>query len=79
LKRFILRYTGKGTPPAALAKQVQAAPDLDLLEESGRMIFVEGARAAIERLAAAHPDWLLTEEATVPLPDPRKRVRKASR
>jgi hypothetical protein len=79
LKRFVLRYTGKGTPPAALAKQVQATPDLDLLEESGRMIFVEGAPEAVERLAAANPDWLLTEEATIPLPDPRKKVRKAPR
>ena len=76
MKRFIVRYTGKGDPPGELAEVVRAAPDLDLVEAAGRMLLVEGPRTVLERIIASRPDWLLAEEATVPLPDTRKRARR---
>ena len=79
MKRFILRYTGKGEPPHDLAETVRAAPDLDIVEESGRMLLVEGSREDLERIVASRPDWLLAEEAMVPLPDTRKKVRRNRR
>lgn len=74
--KFILRYCGKGAKPAAQVARVRACEDVKLLDESSpRMLLVEGARQAVDALAETLPDWVVSEERTVKLPDPRPQVR----
>ena len=74
--KFILRYCGKGEKPAAQVARVRACADVKLLDASSpRMLLVEGARQAVAALAETLPDWIVSEERTVKLPDPRPQVR----
>jgi len=74
--KFILRYCGKGAKPAAQVARVKACEDVKLLDESSpRMLLVEGARQAVASLAETLPDWVVSEERAVKLPDPRPQVR----
>jgi hypothetical protein len=73
--RYALRYTGGGQQPSSVAKQVRALRDVTILDESPRMLFVEGSEAQLKELVDSLPDWLMVEERQVPLPDPRQKLK----
>ena len=71
-----LGFGGKGAKPAAQVARVRACEDVKLLDASSpRMLLVEGVRQAVDALAETMPDWVVSEERTVKLPDPRPQVR----
>ncbi len=77
-KKFILRYCGKGGKPADAVARVKAADDVKVVDDSSpRMLLVEGPKAAVEALAGSLADWVMSEERTVKLPNPRPRVRSS--
>jgi hypothetical protein len=78
-KRFVLTYKGKGPAPSVLG-ELQRVPGLNVLDASlGRMVLVEGPEEKIRPLIESMPDWSVTPETTVPLPDPRPKIRSAPR
>jgi len=47
-----------------------------LSESSPRMLLVEGPEAGLKALVESMPQWVLTPERMIPLPDPRPKPRK---
>jgi hypothetical protein len=72
---FILRFTGPGTRPAAAVARIRALRGLAVLDDSPRMLLVEAPEHDLRALMASLPDWVMTRERIVPLPDPRPRHR----
>lgn len=74
MARFIVRFRGAGSPPAADVSRIRSVPELRVVDSSARMLLVDAVehhlRAAIDDM----PDWLMAPEQIVPLPDSRKKV-----
>jgi hypothetical protein len=77
MNRFILRFKGQGAMPASDLAQIDAVPDIIVVDRSARMLLVEAATQAVHRLAEALPHWTVTPERTIPLPDPRPKIRSS--
>ncbi len=75
--RFILRYRGPGQKPAEDVARVRELSEVRVLDDSSpRMLLVEAPAEAKGTLADALPGWLVSEEKTYRIPDPRPRPRK---
>lgn len=70
-KHYILRYRGGGRIPKAEAQRVSELPGVGVLDDSPRMLLIESAHP-VERLQPELPDWSISEEQSVPLPQPPK-------
>ena len=57
-------------------RRVRAVRAMKVLDESGRMLLVEAPRAELEALVESMPDWILSEEKAISLPDPRPMPRR---
>lgn len=77
--RFILRYTGDGPTPAAHVAHLRSVPGTKVLDESEKMLLVEGRKRDLETATHVLGGWVLTAEKTIPVPDARKRIRNRSR
>jgi hypothetical protein len=73
--RFILRYTGHGPTPDAHLAHLRALPGTKVLDESDKMLLVEGHQQDLEKATSALDGWVLTAEKTVPVPDTRKKIK----
>jgi hypothetical protein len=74
--RFILRFTGRGTPSDADLARVRSAPGITVVDDSSpRMLLIQASPQAVSRLAKALPDWVHTSEQMIPLPETRPSVR----
>jgi hypothetical protein len=77
--RFILRYTGDGPAPAGHVARLRDVPGTQVIDQSDRMLLVEGDSDDLERAARAlGTGWVLTPEKTVPVPDPKKKIERGS-
>lgn len=72
--RLILRYTGRGSPPAHDVERIQALPGLSLVDATARMLLVEAPESLRPQLEEM-PSWVVSEERMIPLPDPRPKIR----
>lgn len=79
MSRFILRYRGAGAKPAEDVDRIRALPNAKVLDGSPRMLLVEAPEADMRALVDSLPDWVMTEERMIPLPDPRPKLRRNSR
>ena len=75
MNRYILRFRGAGRKPAADVERVRALPQTTVLDDSSRMLLVEAPAEELETALKDLPDWSMSEEQTLTLPDPRPRVR----
>jgi hypothetical protein len=73
--RFILRYTGAGPPLAAHVTRLRNVPGTKVLDESDRMLLVEGDQEDLEATTRGLDGWVLTPERTMSIPDPRKKIK----
>jgi hypothetical protein len=73
--RFILRYTGAGSAPAAHVARLSNVPGTEVLDHSDRMLLVEGVQDELEAAARALDGWVLTPEKIISIPDPRKKIK----
>jgi hypothetical protein len=78
MPRFILRYRPAGPRPDADARRIAALPGVELVDDSPRMLLVDGPEAALRAALADLPAWVMTAETSVPLPDVRRRPRRRS-
>ena len=72
-RRFVLRYRGPGQAPAGDLARIEH--DLNVVDHTPRMLLVEGSAAAVARTLDGMPRWIAMEEAVVPVPSTRPRVR----
>jgi hypothetical protein len=79
MSRFILRYRGEGSKPTEDVNRIRSLQSIKVLDESSpRMLLVEGTGARLKTLIGSMPEWVLTSERMIPLPDPRPKPRKKS-
>ena len=78
MSRFILRYKEGDPIPASARQRLLQTPNLKLVDESARMILVEGTSSAVKTLLTDR-DWSATPETEIKVPDtrPKPRVRPA--
>jgi hypothetical protein len=74
--RFILRFNGVGEKPAEDVRRIRLLPNATILDDSERMILIEAPDAAITELVKLLPQWGVSQESFVPLPDPRPKLTK---
>ena len=74
LHRYVVRFKGRGLKPLADVEQVRRLPGVTVIDESSRMLLIEGDDDAVTILAEALPGWVVAPEKTYPLPDTRKRL-----
>ncbi|HET7489667.1 MAG TPA: hypothetical protein VFJ85_17195 [Acidimicrobiales bacterium] len=74
MARFVLRYRGDGSPPAADVAAVRDEPGVVVVESSGRMVLVEAEPGTVEGLRARLAEWLVAPEQTYQVPDTRRKV-----
>ncbi|HEY7427866.1 MAG TPA: hypothetical protein VH682_26780 [Gemmataceae bacterium] len=74
--RFILRFTAGRTAPDSDLERIRATPEVTVLDSSSpRMLLVQAPLETVRQLAEAMPGWTYSPEQTIPLPDPRPKVR----
>jgi hypothetical protein len=78
MARFILRYRGSGPRPDADAERIATLSGVEVIDDSGRMLLVDGPEGPLRSAVAALPGWTIGEERAVPLPDVRRRPRSHS-
>ena len=76
MPRFILRYRGKRAKPSEDVEQIRALPDTTVLDDSSRMLLVEGSEANLKAAVSTMTDWVMSEERMIPLPDARPKLRQ---
>lgn len=75
MPRFILRFTGSGAKPADDLQRIRTQPETKVLDETERMILLEASPAKVAKLQSSLKDWSVCAEQSVPLPDPRPKLR----
>ncbi|MEA2600980.1 MAG: hypothetical protein QOF89_1972 [Acidobacteriota bacterium] len=78
MERFVLRFRGPGAKPHHDVEQIRSLPGTTVLDDSSsRMLLVETAEDEIEKLSELLPDWNISPERKIPLPDRRPSVRRS--
>lgn len=75
MERFILRFEGNGDSPVDDLERIRTLPDLKVVDDSSRMLLVEAPQEVVTKLVETLPEWSLSKERFVPVPDVRPRVR----
>lgn len=73
--RFILRYQGADAIPPDAVAQVQRIKGATIVDQAPRMLLIDGDEGAVRRAVQHLPQWSCIPERTVPLPDPRPKIR----
>jgi hypothetical protein len=72
--RFVLRYRGEGPKPEADVAKVAGLADVDVVEDSPKMLLVEGEHQPLQQVVDGLPDWEIHADRTYEVPDTRKKV-----
>lgn len=74
--RYVLRYRGEGTKPAADVESVGRLAGVTVVDESAsKMLLVECDGEVAAELTETLPEWVIAPEQTFTIPDTRKGVR----
>jgi len=71
MSRFVLRYQQSGVPIDEMKEIISLTPDVEIVDETPRMLLVEAEQARIDELAARNTGWLIVPETFRERPDPR--------
>lgn len=75
--RFILRATPAAFPDGkALASRLQAVGSVSVLDQSPRMLLVDGEAVELAAVLTNSSGWSLVPESVTPVPDARRRVKR---
>lgn len=71
--RFILRFKGKGAKPAEDVERFRALRNTTVLDDSSsRMILIEAPDTELYELVSTMPEWIISKEKMIRLPDTRR-------
>lgn len=73
--RYILRYTGGTTPPAADLAAIAGRDGMTVVERTPKMLLVEATEPTVQELVGELAGWVATPERFIPPPDTRKKPR----
>jgi len=77
MQRYILRYKAAGPKPESDLMRIRNTPGLTVVDESPRMLLVEGDDKRIEGLRGDLADWLVTPEVQISVPDKPHRIKRS--
>jgi hypothetical protein len=77
MKRYILRYQGKGAPPDQDHDRIRNIGGLKVLDASSPHMYLVEATETAARQLEQMPSWTVSPETVVPLPDTRKKIRQS--
>jgi hypothetical protein len=69
MKKYILRFT------AADVARIRKTEGVTVIDEAPRMLLVQCAKTRAKQLVDSLDNWVMSEERTVELPNPRPKVR----
>lgn len=72
--RFILRYKGSGPKPDEDVERIRGLAGTRVLDDSSRMLLVAAPESELQGLINSMPDWVMSPEQTIQLPDPRPKI-----
>ena len=75
MARFVVRYRGTGAKPERDVARIRGVPGTTIVDESPRMVLVEGPEAELSAVVASLEGWLLVPERVIPMPDPRPGIK----
>jgi hypothetical protein len=75
--RYIVRFTGNKEPSDEHIRKVQTRPDVNVVDSSKKMMLIETTPEVADSLSKTLPDCVVTPEQTIPLPDPRPKLRQS--
>lgn len=78
MSRYILQYNGKGSKPDFDVVQVRDISGVKILDETSRMLLVEGPVVELKRVLEGLESWSLTTEKTYRISPPQARIKKAA-
>ena len=73
--RLILRFTGPGEVPRDDLARIRALPAAKIIDSSARMLLVEAPPEGITQFLRDLPNWTISPETFVGIPDPRPKSR----
>ena len=79
MKRFILRYRGAGAAHPNDIGKIRALPDTTVVDDSSpRMLLVEAPEHTLRAAVSEMPNWIMSPEQSIELPDPRPKIVKSA-
>jgi len=76
MKKYVLRFTGSGAKPAADVARIRKCEGIAVVDEAPRMLLVQcTSKTRVRQLVDNLDNWVMSEERTVQLPNPRPKVR----
>lgn len=76
MARFILRYRGAGSRPAAVVDNIRRLDGANIVDDSGRMLLVDAPEQSLRGVLGEDKDWVVSPERSFPIPDTRKKVER---
>jgi hypothetical protein len=73
---YILRYKAAGAKPESDLSRIREAAGIKIVDESPRMLLVEGDDENIKHLSGDLGNWLVTPETQISVPDTRQRIKR---
>ncbi|MDQ3928100.1 MAG: hypothetical protein M3328_03020 [Chloroflexota bacterium] len=70
MERYILRYQGSGPKPEEDVEHLRKMQNVNLLDDSPRMVLVEGQEDELQHFVANTPKWIIIPEKMLSVPDP---------
>jgi hypothetical protein len=75
MTRFVVRFRGSA-PARACVARLRASPAVTVLEETPRMVLMEGAEGEIRKIVGDSPDVAIVPEQHYERPNPPLRIKK---
>ena len=76
MSRLIVRYRGEGPRPESTITQLRSLPDVSIIDDSGRMLLIDGPEAMVRDALRPSDDWIIAPEKKYSIPDVRKKVER---
>jgi hypothetical protein len=75
MKRFIVRFRGSA-PAAEVLARLSGSPAIKVIEETPRMVLVEGPEEELRKLVGSSRDVVIVPEQHYERPDPPLKIKK---
>jgi hypothetical protein len=74
MSRYILRYAGLQSAPTDHVRGIRATPGLKVIDESPKMLLVDGEESALHATLKGMDGWSIHPAQDYQLPDTRKKI-----